>query len=303
MATQGVLSRFRSVLSLVFILFVSATNAVAQLTGRVDMPEIGLSFVIPEHWVGQPNGDVFVMGGMRDPGLILMVQHEYSTLDEIRSEARQGIVDTGVSLQLKGDMVALGLQALGGQFEGTLEGHPAIAYVVAVLNPHGAGVTVMAMTDRANFSPRHKQLAEQVSSSLVFAKVDTSVVTRQAEQLLNHTRLNYMSSYTSGTSGGMNSQRYIDLCPNKRFNYSSSSFLSIDVGGAYGSSHGARGGSGRWAVSASSSRQAVLELHFDEGEVWRYDLNFNDGQTRLNNVRYFRIGANDPNGNGPRCSS
>ena len=290
-----------AVLALLALLALLAVPAAAQLSGQVDLDEIGVAFTIPEKWVGQLMDEAFVMGGLEEPGLILMVQHEYDTLDEIRAEAGKGIDDGAIKLRLTGELEAIGDEALGGEFQGTVEGHAARVYMVARLNPHGEGVTVMAMTDEPNYSPRYRELATEVARSLVFTRVETPPLVQQAQQMLTHTRLNYMSSYSSGTSGGSRSRRHIDLCPDQRFSYQSSSSLNIDTGGVFGSSSGSDAGVGTWRVVASGSQQVALELRFDDGRVWSYDLSFQDGNTYLDGTRYFRIGPNDPNGFGPRC--
>ena len=287
--------------AVLLLLSLPVAQAGAQLTGQVDLEQIGVSFTIPDRWVGQLDDQAFVMGGQEEPGLILMVLHEFETLEEIRREAGQGIDDGGIKLRLDGELEAIGDQALGGAFQGTIEGSPARVYMVATLNPHGEGVTIMAMTDEANYSERYRELARQVAASLVFTAVETPPLVQQAQQMLTHTRLNYLSSYSSGSAGGTSSRRHMDLCPDGRFSYQSSSSLTVDTGGAFGSSFGSDDGTGTWAVVPSGAGQVALELRFDDGRVWSYELSFQDGSTYLDGTRYFRIGPNDPNGYGPRC--
>jgi hypothetical protein len=282
----------------------------AQLSGQVDLAELGIAFTIPDKWVGQLTDEAFVMGGLEEPGLILMIQHHYRTLDEVRAEARKGIDEGPIKLSPAGEMAAIGDRALGGEFRGTIEGTPARVYLVGVLNPHGDGVSVMALTDEANFSPRYEQLARQVAASLVFSKVEATPAVQQAQQLLTNTRLSFRESYSSSPSsggggyssyGGYSIRRHIDLCPGQRFRSSDSSQVNVDTGGAYGYGRGGGEGAGTWSVVPQGAGGTALELRFDDGTVRRYALSFQDGKTFLDGERYFRIGAGDPHGNGPQC--
>ena len=119
---------------------------------------------------------------------------------------------------------------------------------------------------------------------------------------LNHSSLHYLESYSSGLSGGSSARTKIDLCPNGGFRYFSQSSVSIDVGGASGSSAGRRTGDGKWQVLATNQGGAKLILHFSDGDTWEFELSSNaDDHTFLNGRRYLRILAGDPNGYGPDC--
>ena len=173
--------------------------------------------------------------------------------------------------------------------------------MVAQLNPHGEGVTVMAMTDAEHFFARYEALAREIAASLAFREVERSPLVDEITDLLRHTRLTYLESYSSGSGGGYSTRRSIDLCPDMRFHQQGSMQLGVDIGGAFGSAQGRGQGAGRWAVIPGEGQGLILELRHDGGAVQRYGLRFEDGRTYLDGERYFRIGANDPNGNGPRC--
>lgn len=287
--------------AVVIIGLLSGGPAAAQLTGRVDVAELGLSFMVPEQWVGQFTEDAFVMGGLQEPGLILIMPHEYDSLDEMRREAQQGISEGATMLRLDGSLEPIGDHALGGAFRGSLEGSPARVYLVAAINPHGLGMSVMAVGDDAADAARLRALAREVAASLTFSKVEAGEVVEQARQLLANHRLTYLESYSSGASGGYSVRRSLDLCPGDRFYYQDGSSVSADVGGVFGSAHGSGRGAGTWAVVPRGGQALALELRFDDGRVVTYALAFKDGKTYLDGERYFRIGAGDPNGNGPRC--
>ncbi len=276
-------------------------NARAELTGHVDLEHLGIAFTVPDQWQGQLMDAGVVLGGLREPGLILLLPHEHATLDDLRREASAGIAEEGVSLRPAAALEAIGDDALGGRFTGSVSGHPAEVYVVARLNPHGEGVIVMAMTDAENYSARYEALAREIAASLAFREVERSPLVDEITDLLRHTRLTYLESYSSGSGGGYSTRRSIDLCPDMRFHQQGSTQLGVDVGGAFGSAQGRGQGAGRWLVIADQGHRARLELRHDSGAVQQYVVHFEEGRTYLDGERYFRIGANDPNGNGPRC--
>lgn len=283
------------------LLTVPLHGARAELTGRVDLEPLGVAFTVPEQWQGQRAEGMVVLGGQREPGLILLFQHAHESLEDIRREASGGIVDEGVALRPVGPLEPIGADALGGRFSGTFSGFAAEVYVVARLNPHGEGVTVMAMTDPENFSARYEALAREIAASLTFREVQHSPLVDQARGLLTHTRLTFLESYSSGSGGGYSARRSIDLCPDMRFQQQGSAQLAVDVGGAFGSAQGRGEGTGQWSVIPGQGASTLLELRHDSGVVQHYVVHFEDGRTYLDGERYFRIGANDPNGNGPRC--
>lgn len=278
-----------------------ADRLYAELTGRVELEQFGVAFTVPDQWRGQLGDEAVILGGLQEPGLIILVQHEYSSLEDIEREARSGINDDGISLRLTGPLEPLGSDALAGRMAGTVSGHPAQVYVVARLNPLGDGVTIMAMTDEANYSTRYESLAREIAESLAFSEVKVAPVAQQASAQLMNTRLTFLESYSSGAAGGYSTRRSIDLCPDMRFQMHGSTSLGVDTGGAFGSAHGSGQGSGSWSVIVGAGGANLLELQHNNGARQQHVVSFEDGRTYLDGSRYFRIGANDPNGNGPRC--
>jgi hypothetical protein len=232
------------------------------------------------------------MASNATPGLILMMNNEYTTLEEMRQEAQAGINDgQGTALSPVAGLSNLSNTALAGVFKGTLEGTPVKAYVIGLLNPNGSGVSIMSVTTPEQYGEAHQQAAEALYRSVAFYKPKVPPVVDQWRQNLQDVRLTYMSSYSSnsyGSYGGSNSKTVIDLCAQGYFTYYRSSSLSIDVGGAFGNSSGQDDGQGKWQVVANASNQPVLRLNFDNGEVYEYVLSMDGNKTMLNGNRYFR---------------
>lgn len=283
--------------SLIITLLFLPMLLIAQESGHKDFPNLGISFDIPSGWVGQENEIGYLLGSYTDPGIILMMPHQTKNLDQLRSEALQGVADNqGTNLMIDGeisDYASNGIQAL---YHGTVNFQPAKAYAVGLVNPQGTGVTIIAMTTSDKYSDNYEALAKKVASTVKFSKVEVKESTGGWVETLNNARLTYMHSYNSGsgsydgyiTGGGYSDKEQIDLCAQGYFKYSSSSSMSFDSGGGFGSSHDSGQGAGKWKVVVNPQNQDVLQLNFYNGQVYEYVLSYEDKKTFLNGKRYFR---------------
>ena len=163
--------------------------------------------------------------------------------------------------------------------------------MIGVLNPFGEGVTVMSITSSHMYTSRHRELAEEVALSLKFAVPMESSAVKEWKDALKGAKLTYLSSYDGsgyGSYGGSNSRSEIVLCPDQSFSYYSSSFVSVDTGGAVGNSDSQDSGYGQWSVKSDDGGALVLELQFSNGRMHNYPITYDDSKTYLNGNRYFR---------------
>lgn len=268
----------------------------AQQIGEVDYPYLGIKFTIPAGWKGAETEGAYIIGSDTQPGFILMVPHEIKDVALLKTEARNGLSEEGIYLSMTSDFESVGPGGIGAEFNGTIQGVAAKAYVVGVINPLGYGVTIIAATDVPNYSPAYKKLAKQVAMSLKFTHPKEPPFASQWKEALNGATLTYMnSSYSSGPSfdgyssySGYSSHIEITLCPSGAFSYSSSSSSSIDTGGGSMSSGGKDGGQGKWSLTGDAGGNNVLKLEFSNGRVDTYTLSYNNDKTYLNGKRYFR---------------
>lgn len=267
----------------------------AQQTGKIEYKQLGISFTVPDGWVGQEGEGVFLIASQTEPGFILVTTHGHKTLDAIKAEARQGIQDAnGTNLQLEGDLETLSKTAVAGNYNGTVEWQAARCYAVGMLNPHGYGVSILAVAATNIFSDKYKQLALKVKNSVKFAKPEIGPEVEKWKNLLSGVKLTYMESYSSnsytdgGVSGGYSINKELDLCSQGYFLYYGSSNVSLgsDVSSAYNSSN--KGGHGEWEIAQNASGGPILRLNFYNGEVWEYNLSLIDEKVHLNGSRYFR---------------
>ncbi len=118
------------------------------------------------------------------------------------------------------------------------------------------------------------------------ANIDRSPLAQQWLQRLRGKKLTIMSSYSSGSSGGMSSKTEIYLNANSSFQGRSESSVSIYVEGANGSSGGVQKAAGAWRIYAKDGR-AILEMKYENGQTESSLLEDRNGQTFINGKRVF----------------
>jgi len=281
----------------------------AQETGQKDYPTLGISFTIPDGWVGQEGEGVYLMGSNTLPGVVLVIPSSTASLEAMRQEARVGVVDqaTGTNLQLSGDIQDLSNQAIGAEFSGMLEKQPAKAFIIGAYNPYGQSVSIMAVTLTDKYGEQYPAVAKKVWQSLQFRKPVVPPVVDQWKERISGTRLTYMESYSSidysnpnyTSGGGYSKEEKIDLCPQGSFNYNDKFDMSVSVPNSGGNANNRDRGAGRWTVIANNQGQPVLQLQFSSGEVYEYVLSMEGDKTFLNGNRYFRTWTGE---NAPVCN-
>ncbi len=300
---------------LAFLLFPALVHA---QSGPVGDANLGYQFAPPDGWIAQQVEGGFLLGSHSQYGFVLVLPHEYTTLDQIRAEAQQGLHEAGgTSLQLSSDLVDIGSNGIGGEFGGTIEWQQAKAYAVSILSPHGnGGLTILAATDPTHFSDTHRDVAKAIARSAEFAEPPPAPVASSVpsgspwHQRLVGARLQYLYSYYSGgvdgSYVGASEKTIIDVCEAGYFNYYSNNTLAADGGGGAGYNvsgytDGRQQGQGRWEI-AQRGGQTLLLLHFHNGNVSEYALTTNDdNHTLLNGERFFVTrGAYDPE-DAPDC--
>jgi hypothetical protein len=114
---------------------------------------------------------------------------------------------------------------------------------------------------------------------------DSSPLAREWTQRLSGKKLTKLSGYSSGSSGGYNSETIWILNANGRFTFNSSSSVAIYVDGANGGSSSRSRNAGTWRIIEQDGA-AVLELRSDAG-VTRSTMTFRDGKTFMNGGRVY----------------
>lgn len=270
-----------------FTFMFAGVHAFSQVTGKVNLEQLGISFVIPAGWVGQQTESGYLLGSHTEAGMIILTSHDHKSLDELRAEASRGIVDEGVVLQLQNKVEQINDHAVAAYYQGSLQGQRVKAYGIGLLNPHGTGVTILAITTPDQFTDRHVQLTRDIADSFRFASPVAGPVIAEWTRTLNNARLTYLESYATD-GGGYSNKVIIDLCGAGYFTDSRNYSMNVDTGGAFGSNASGAGGAGTWKVIPDFNGNAVLQLVYRDDTVREYQLSLVGGKTLLNGTQYFR---------------
>lgn len=254
---------------------------------RVGAADLGVSFVIPEGWVGvlPPNAELFLLGSDSDPGLIVVVADRVESLDAAVATLDQPLpIDTGLVLQPRGDAKIDG-RRLSQDYSTIVGGQTLIGRADGIVGPTGVGVAFVAVGPESG-AARYQALISAAVASLQFrepppqrSSAPSKAAAHAAESgwngMLRGMKLHYIYSAT-----GYANEEEIDLCAD-------GTFVKRGSGGGFGGgASGAwqNGGVGRWSVSGDT-----LSLRYDNGEEESYTLSLDGNKLLLNGKRYFRV--------------
>lgn len=279
------------------LLFLSSISLFGQATGKVDYKHLGLSFTIPNGWMGQEAEMGYMMASNSVPGLILMLPHDQSyNLEQLKAQAQAGLNEgNGTNLQLSGTLSTLGQGAIGGEFTGTLEWQPAKAYIIGMNNPHGLGLTIISITTSEKYTDQYPGYAKAVMNSVQFRQPESKEDIGEWKEWMKNVKLTYMESYSSVspgvdgmTGGGYSFSKEIDLCGAGYFNYYGSSNISTGSNNSSAYNNSNSRGNGSWDIRVGPDGNPLLVLNFNDGSTNSYTLTYNDKKLYLNGTRYFR---------------
>lgn len=279
-------------LVLLFLLFLSL-DTFGQATGEIEFPTLGLSFTIPDGWIGQEMEMGYLIASNTIAGLILLLPHDQIyTMQQIRTQAIAGLNEgNGTNLQLTGALTDVDANTISGEFEGTMEYQAAKAHIIGMRNSYGLGLTIVAMTTSELYNNTYRTYAQSLMKSVRFMKPESKEDIGEWKEWMKNVKLTYMESYYSpgaNVSGGYNINREIDLCGAGYFIFHGSSNISIGGDNASGYDHSNDQGNGQWDVVAGPTGDPALVLNYASGETASYVLTYADEKLYLDGTRYFR---------------
>lgn len=297
---QSSLTSLRAIFTL--LLFCFASLLFSQATGKITYKHLGLSFDIPAGWLGQEAEMGYLMASNTIPGIILLLPHDQAySLAQITAQAKAGLNEAnGTNLQLSGPLTDLGKGAIGGEFIGTLEGQPAKAFIIGMHNPHGLGMTIVAITTTEQYNANYAGYAKAVKNSVQFQKPESKEDIGEWKNFMKNVKLTFMESYSSSspgvdglTGGGYSMRKEIDLCGKGYFIYYGSSNISTGSDNSSLYSNDKTNGNGSWDVVVGADGNPSLVLNFNNGETASFSLSYQDSKLYLNGTRYFRTMEGD----------
>lgn len=293
MSRLSALRGWGAMLALLGGLAATAVNAGSTDAGRViALPQQGLRITLPAGFEAQEVAAGLLLRSAALAGIVLITPHEHRDLAALRRDAEAGLADGGgTELRLHGELRAVGESGLAGEFRGRLDGAPARAHIVGLINPFGDGLTVIAATTPEQYGTAHEALALRLARAIVFEPPRPPAIVDEWRQVLSNRRLaRHTSSYSSSGGGysGFQSSVEFHLCADGRFGYGARESGSTQGGGVVGSTRGGQNAQGRYEVIADAAGQPWLQLRYEGGRVERYRLTMVGGRTHLNGERYFR---------------
>lgn len=212
---------------------------------------------------------------------ISLVPHNFASLKEIR-ENTFDIEDAESNTTLTATVRDYGSRGLFVRYEGSAQGQPLVIETIAMISPHGGGISVVGAALRPDFSEEVGKAIKSIANSVQFTKIVDSPMVQQWKQRLTGKQLTYLY-----TNSGLADKVVIDLCPNGSFQYSSNG--SYTSGGfAQFSYAGNDSRSGSWKIVAPNSFP-LLVLFFGGGLVSEYPITARQAgnEINLNGKRYF----------------
>ncbi|MEM9822153.1 MAG: hypothetical protein AAF985_13815 [Bacteroidota bacterium] len=269
------------------------------LSGLIEYQELGISFTIPTDWIGQEGEDYIILGSNSTPGMIILLPNESKDLNEMKREARGGVNEEGLVLQLLGKIKTSNDHRIEADYEGQLNFEKVKCFAIGMVNGKGSGLTILAITTVDQFGERQIKAAKALANSVRFYQ---PIVSKASEYWLNQIRgrrLAHLSTQSSsdysGGSSGTSTRENFDLCSDGSFLYYFNSHSSFSAGNSnlgtlsgFGYANANDSNQGTWQV-VSYQTGSFLELTFSNGNEAEYGLSENsEGHLLLNGTRYFR---------------
>lgn len=269
-----------------------AIPAVSQVSGDIIYQEYGISFTIPNQWVGQESEDIFVMASSKEAGLLILMFHPAKNQQELVEKMNKGLKDQLVNLSPVSSISKIGTNKVAGIYQGTLDGQNVKGKAIAMINPYGKGIVVFSLINETRYAQRTDELADLIANSVAFSMPNTKVAPvskylQEAKKELMGYKLTYLESYYSNTpgGGGYERKRVINLCPNGLFTFYGGSYLNFPDPNWDPMQENAKG-HGSYEILEDSGN-IYLQLNYNDGGYESLKCTYDEG-LYLNGGRYYR---------------
>ena len=278
----------------IYLLFsiLMVTFGVSQVTGDITYQEYGISFTVPNQWIGQESDDIFVMASSKEAGLLILMFHPAKSQEELMEKMNKGLKDQSVNLTPMTPITTIGTNKVGGIYQGTLDGQNVKGKAIAMINPYGKGIVVFSLINETSYSQRTEELADLVANSVAFTKANGNVIgaspyLQQAKEELMGYKLTYLESYYSNTpgGGGYERKRVINLCSNGLFTFYGGSYLNFPDPN-WDPMHENAKGHGTYEILEDSGN-IYLQLNYNDGSYESLKCTYDEG-VYLNGGHYYR---------------
>lgn len=231
-----------------------APTAAGPGAGEITDEAWGFAFTPPSGWKYQKDYQGAMLGHDEIAGLILVIAHQASSLQEVAAEMQRGMAEEGIYLTPAGQVSQRGNNVLAGEYTGNVQGEQARARGFGTLSPYGGGAYVIAVTTPEKYGADLQGAAEALVASLRYVAVDVAALGQ-----------NFIGTWVYISSGGSTLKNLI-FSPDGSFEWiGETSFVyqtPTDVTEGYGKHPESRG---RWTVRGSKDA-GVITLTLPNGE-------------------------------------
>lgn len=257
---------------------------------RVESSADGVSFAIPEEWLGglPPDAAAFILGSNTRHGLGMIIMRPATSWQEIELFLAQP--------QDLGDGVILTPSSPGRRtgrgYEISLANAMYAGHAIGRIGEQGNGIIVFFGGPAAE-RDYYTQLAAGTADSIAFAAPRESDMVHQWRAHLAGRMLKRSSSYYSGGNDGSyvggSSSQSLHLCSDGSYAYMSRSSVAADAGGGTSGYSGGDGAElGQWSVEIIGAR-VLLSLRSTNGEVSQHALKVQGDNTYVDGERALRV--------------
>jgi hypothetical protein len=264
-----------------------ATMQKDALAGKkITNPLLGFAFTAPEGWNIEELGNGYNFYSPAQQSNILVMATTYASRDQLLAAARETTDDgQGTRLVPTGEPFLLSDNGVMAEYSGTWRGEAAQVTAIGLVSPHGGSVMVLSVSSRDFSVEKNRDHAQALARSLSFLTPDTGNGLNLQKRFAGK-KLTYLSSYSSGASGGYSSQRFISLCPDGQFVLTGNSSVSMEAAGSFGNSSGVEQSQGNWKVVYVAG-QPLLVLSASDGSIHQFEIKMTKDALLLDGRRYF----------------
>lgn len=253
-----------------------------QYTGetRLQAAEYGISFVLPQGWVGAlpPDAEFFIMQSAPLQAYVLAGIDELTLGEAQRLMADDIDVGDGILLRPAGEVTTeAALLVADYSVSGTPE--PLEARVTTIIGDHGYGVFFIAAAVPGDIGAVNDAVEQMSNSvSLVAPVAAPAPEAGSWQEQLAGRKLSYFYTTT-----GYTEEDYMWLCADgSYFRSANSGGFGGGASGAFQSQYG-----GRWQASGDA-QSGTLSIQYNDGSTASYTLTIEDEKLYLDGSRWFR---------------
>lgn len=244
------------------------TGTAAVGDNEVGDPAWGIKFGLPQDWVKQQNMEGAIVGHNTIAGMVMVIPHMATNLQEMQTEMQKGLQEEGSYLVISGGLQQISQNVLAGDYAGVADGTQVKANGFGILSPSGGGAYLIAVSTPDMLGPELIGAAESMVKSVQYFKVD-------AGDLVQHFAGNWVN-HTSNTS------TWVCFCPDGTYSEQYEAAYSGDYGA------GANQGSfsmasqdsdrGRWTVRGNKDSGTIIVKLANGNEInYQYQVHVEDG--------------------------